>query len=185
MLSDCFILVFCKTTMSCTFTECSTNWLTTYGPNPRNHLSAGFILHIACTHNHHVYTQFQEAQYITRQSCVQAFGIQLYKTAFSWTCSQKTQHFSQQLTTRVKDGKWALLLQQKLPINQWSQDGREQPKCDCRNSVCVRTAYLCSFCSSESRLLCSPSPLSLQGWICQPCHRTLLTFHSLSRALTT
>lgn len=65
MLSDCLILVFCKTTMSCTFTECSTNWLTTYGPNPRNHLSTGFILHIVCTHNHHVYTQFQGAQYIT------------------------------------------------------------------------------------------------------------------------
>lgn len=41
--------------------------------------------------------------------------------------SLETQHFSEQLITRAKDGKRALLLQQKPPTNLWSLDGHEEP----------------------------------------------------------
>ena len=156
-------LVFCKTPMLCTFTECFTNWLTTYGPNPRRRWSAGFTLHITHTHKHHMHTQFHWVQYIispVSHVCTH-LGPKYVKLCFFMDMQSplKTQHSSQQLTIRVKNGKWALVLQQEVLTNMGRWDGHGQPECDSRNSICIRSEYPCSFCSNESCLLRSSLPL--------------------------
>lgn len=149
--------------------------LTTYGPNPRRHWIAGFILYTTHTHK---YTQFQ-AQCILNPGCHVCTHLRPkhVKACSSMDMqSLKTQHFSQQLITRAKDGKSALLLQQNPPTNLWNWD--KQPQWDTRNSLClewVPTLILFKHVVFSAFIFTSLPA----GWTRQPCHRTQPTSHSL------